>query len=330
MRVIRLLTSSGCQCPVPVHGALEEVDDALEQQDVLALHRALQDPVLALRCLQRDNLQRYLEQLSMEREQKALVGAGGAWGVFGCWSPGDPIGDQHLRARGPSVVAPSAQTGSVGHRSSCCRSWAMWTCWSRKSWKLGSSRQTGRARRSEPVSSWGGRGAFGAGSGAGGEVLLPGASLWSRCLPAVLGAISRINAAIRHGNPAETLGALMEPAAQLPDVYPLAAPLYQHQLALLQSQHPRVSSPWMRSGSHWSFGGGSIPLIGWVMGVSVSLPCPMQGELVQEELFVAVEMLSAVALVNRALDAGDPDALWSSLVSSALGLAGVEDANGQR
>uniref|UniRef100_A0A8C6J8S5 Uncharacterized protein n=1 Tax=Melopsittacus undulatus TaxID=13146 RepID=A0A8C6J8S5_MELUD len=188
---------------VNVHGALEEVDDALEQQDVLALHRALQDPVLALRCLQRDNLQHYMEQLSMDREQKALVGAGGALGgVFGC------SGDQHHPAQG-----------------------------------------------------------------------------------LMLGAISRINAAIRHGNPAKTLGALMDAAAQLPEVYPPAAPLYQHQLALLQSQHPR---------------------------------------LVQEELFVAVEMLSAVALVNRALDAGDPDALWSSLASSALGLAGVEAANAQR
>uniref|UniRef100_A0A8B9ZJ71 IQ motif containing GTPase activating protein 3 n=1 Tax=Anas platyrhynchos TaxID=8839 RepID=A0A8B9ZJ71_ANAPL len=100
------------------------------------------------------------------------------------------------------------------------------------------------------------------------------ASEWPRLLQAV----SRINAAIRRGAPDKTLEALMEPAAQLPAVHPLAAPLYQHQLALLQRQHPR-------------------------------------GELVQEELFVAVEMLSAVALVNRALDAGDPDGLWSSLVN---------------
>uniref|UniRef100_A0A8C3CEQ6 IQ motif containing GTPase activating protein 3 n=1 Tax=Cairina moschata TaxID=8855 RepID=A0A8C3CEQ6_CAIMO len=106
----------------------------------------------------------------------------------------------------------------------------------------------------------------------------------------VLQAVSRINAAIRRGTPDKTLEALMEPAAQLPAVHPLAAPLYQHQLALLQRQHPR-------------------------------------GELVQEELFVAVEMLSAVALVNRALDAGDPDGLWSSLVSPALGLSDVEDGN---
>ncbi|NXF67219.1 IQGA3 protein, partial [Ciccaba nigrolineata] len=109
----------------------------------------------------------------------------------------------------------------------------------------------------------------------------------------LLRAVSQINMAIRRGVPAETVEALMDPAARLPDVYPLAAPLYQHQLALLQRQHPR-------------------------------------GELVQEELFVAVEMLSAVALVNRALDAGDPDGLWSGLVSPTLGLSGVEDANTQR
>lgn len=72
---------------------------------------------------------------------------------------------------------------------------------------------------------------------------------------------------------------------------------------------------------------------GWRMGVrggSVSLHAPPQGELAQEELFVAVEMLSAVALVNGALDAGDPDGLWSSLVSAALGISGVEDGNAQR
>uniref|UniRef100_A0A8C6J8G4 Uncharacterized protein n=1 Tax=Melopsittacus undulatus TaxID=13146 RepID=A0A8C6J8G4_MELUD len=195
---------------VNVHGALEEVDDALEQQDVLALHRALQDPVLALRCLQRDNLQHYMEQLSMDREQKALE-----LGYV------DLLEQEELEA---GILMANRK---------------------------------GEEER------------------------------------AMLGAISRINAAIRHGNPAKTLGALMDAAAQLPEVYPPAAPLYQHQLALLQSQHPR-------------------------------------GELVQEELFVAVEMLSAVALVNRALDAGDPDALWSSLASSALGLAGVEAANAQR
>ncbi|KAM6395375.1 ras GTPase-activating-like protein IQGAP3 [Rhynochetos jubatus] len=193
-----------------VHGALEEVDDALERQDVPALHRALQDPVLALRGLQRDNLDRYLEQLSTDREQKALE-----LGYV------ELLEQEELEA---GILAANAK---------------------------------GEEER------------------------------------AMLRAVSRINAAIRRGTPAETLEALGDPAAQLPSVYPLAAPLYQSQLALLQQQHPR-------------------------------------GELAQEELFVAVEMLSAVALVNRALDAGDADRLWSSLVSSALGLSGVEDANAQR
>ncbi|NWW62577.1 IQGA3 protein, partial [Ifrita kowaldi] len=190
---------------VNVRGALEEVDTALERQDVLALHRALQDPTLALRCLQRNNLELYLEQLSTDREEKALVGVAGACGAgYLCW------GARH----GPQEEG-------------------------------------------------------------------------------VLQAVGRINAAVRRGMPAETLEALMDPAAQLPDVHGPAAPLYQHQLALLQCQHPR-------------------------------------GELAQEELFVAVEMLSAVAMVNQALDARDPNRLWSSLVSPALGLSGVEDANAQR
>ncbi|KAM6330915.1 LOW QUALITY PROTEIN: ras GTPase-activating-like protein IQGAP3 [Alca torda] len=193
-----------------VHGALEEVDDALEP-DAPALYRALQDPILALRC-PRDNLHHYLEQLSMDREQKALE-----------------LGYVDLLEQEEVEAGLLAANKGEEERAS------EWT------WRF------------------------------------------QQALP--------INAAIRRGMP-ETLEALMDPAAQLP-VYPLAAP-YQHQLALLQRQHPG------------------------------------RGELVQEELFVAVEMLSAVALVNRALDAGDGRRLWSSLVSPALGLAGVEDENAQR
>ncbi|NWZ45088.1 IQGA3 protein, partial [Brachypodius atriceps] len=195
---------------VNVRGALQEVDNALETQDVLALHHALQDPTLALRCLQRDNLELYLEQLSTDREEKALVGAG-----------------RSLQCSVLVLGGPQEEGGPMG-------------------WGVG-----------------------------------------------MLQAVGRINAAVRQGMPAETLEALMDPAAQLPDVHAPAALLYQHQLALLQCQHP-------------------------------------QGELAQEELFVAVEMLSAVALVNQALDARNPNRLWSSLVSPALGLSGVEDANAQR
>lgn len=49
-----------------------------------------------------------------------------------------------------------------------------------------------------------------------------------------------------------------------------------------------------------------------------------QGELQQEELFVAVEMLSAVALINQALEAGHVGQFGALLVSASAGLADVD------
>lgn len=45
---------------------------------------------------------------------------------------------------------------------------------------------------------------------------------------------------------------------------------------------------------------------------------------------MAVEMLSAVVLINQALGARDASGFWSSLVSPATGLAEVESENAQR
>lgn len=58
--------------------------------------------------------------------------------------------------------------------------------------------------------------------------------------PTVTQAVSRINAVLRRGQPEETVEALASPAAQLPEVHAFAAPLYQHELGLLQRQHPQV------------------------------------------------------------------------------------------
>uniref|UniRef100_A0A6I8NQR8 IQ motif containing GTPase activating protein 3 n=1 Tax=Ornithorhynchus anatinus TaxID=9258 RepID=A0A6I8NQR8_ORNAN len=110
--------------------------------------------------------------------------------------------------------------------------------------------------------------------------------------PTALRAAGRINAAIRRGRPEETLRELQSPDARLPPVVPSAAPLYQRELRALQRQQP--------------------------------------GELGPEELFVAVEMLSAVALVNAALDAGDAGAVGEALGSAAAGLAEVLGENAQR
>ncbi len=56
----------------------------------------------------------------------------------------------------------------------------------------------------------------------------------------VLKAVERINAAIRAGVPEKTVEELMNPEAQLPEVYPSAADLYQRELASLQQQSPEV------------------------------------------------------------------------------------------
>ncbi|MGH0155132.1 UNVERIFIED_CONTAM: hypothetical protein FKN15_047746 [Acipenser sinensis] len=106
-------------------------------------------------------------------------------------------------------------------------------------------------------------------------------------------AVSRIHAALRRGIPRETVKELMDPDAELPVVYPFAAELYQRELTALQAQNP-------------------------------------QGLLLQEELFVAVEMLSAVALINQALEAGDANGFWRALISPAAGLADIEEGFAQR
>uniref|UniRef100_A0AAQ4QKE4 IQ motif containing GTPase activating protein 2 n=1 Tax=Gasterosteus aculeatus aculeatus TaxID=481459 RepID=A0AAQ4QKE4_GASAC len=87
-----------------------------------------------------------------------------------------------------------------------------------------------------------------------------------------LEAVAAINTAVRLGNAEETVEQLMNPEAQLPIVYQSAANLYQAELFSLQLQ-----------------GGRS--------GLS------------HEELSVAVEMLSAVAVLNEVLDTKDPQAV---------------------
>lgn len=292
--MIYLLTFSGCElASLLVHGALEEVDDALERQDAQALYRALQDPILTLRCLQRDNLDHYLEQLSMDRQQKALVKAGRslqARGTHAGVAPQDCNGPQE---EGASPLGRGLLCGSAafckGSECGCSVSTSRFWCDTRSPsfcplQELGyidlleqeeleaGILMVNKKGEEEQASEWLGSTCCLQ------QVLLPGASpagrlakcptgdgAWSPpathpcqltlVFPSVLRAVSRINAAIRRGMPAKTLEVLMDPAAQLPRVYPLAAPLYQCQLALLQHQHPRVRDlPGMGSGSNRLWG----------------------------------------------------------------------------
>ncbi|KAM6060300.1 LOW QUALITY PROTEIN: ras GTPase-activating-like protein IQGAP1 [Theristicus caerulescens] len=108
-----------------------------------------------------------------------------------------------------------------------------------------------------------------------------------------LAAVARINSAIRMGDAEKTVAEIMNPEAQLPEVYAFAADLYQRELATLQQQSP-------------------------------------EGNLTHPELSVAVEMLSSVALINRALDSGDVNTVWKQLSSPVTGLTNIEDENSQR
>uniref|UniRef100_A0A674E4J5 IQ motif containing GTPase activating protein 2 n=1 Tax=Salmo trutta TaxID=8032 RepID=A0A674E4J5_SALTR len=90
-----------------------------------------------------------------------------------------------------------------------------------------------------------------------------------------------INSAIRHGVAAETIEELINPEAQLPIVYQTAANLYQTELFSLQIQGAGLG---------------------------------------HEELSVAVEMLSAVAVLNEVLDTKDPQAVTEQYADTLISL----------
>ncbi|KAL7839655.1 hypothetical protein SRHO_G00263130 [Serrasalmus rhombeus] len=107
-------------------------------------------------------------------------------------------------------------------------------------------------------------------------------------------AMSAINAAIRRGIPEETVHELLNPEAQLPIIYPSAGNLYQAELFSLQNGSQKKT------------------------GLS------------HEELCVAVEMLSAVAVLNEVLDTKDSVAVTEQLSDSPLGFSNMDHDNMQR
>uniref|UniRef100_A0A8C4PG20 IQ motif containing GTPase activating protein 2 n=1 Tax=Equus asinus asinus TaxID=83772 RepID=A0A8C4PG20_EQUAS len=106
-----------------------------------------------------------------------------------------------------------------------------------------------------------------------------------------LAAVDHINAVIREGDPENTLLALKKPEAQLPAVYPFAASMYQNELSHLQKQN---------------------------------------NYLAHEELLIAVEMLSAVALLNQALESNDLLSVQNQLRSPTIGLNNLDETYGER
>ncbi|XP_031216019.1 ras GTPase-activating-like protein IQGAP2 isoform X1 [Mastomys coucha] len=108
-----------------------------------------------------------------------------------------------------------------------------------------------------------------------------------------LAAVDHINAVLQEGDPENTLLALKKPEAQLPAVYPFAAVMYQNELFNLQKQNT-------------------------------------SNYLAHEELLIAVEMLSAVALLNQALENSDLVAVQNQLRSPTIGFNNLDEAHVDR
>ncbi|KFQ97542.1 Ras GTPase-activating-like IQGAP2, partial [Nipponia nippon] len=106
-------------------------------------------------------------------------------------------------------------------------------------------------------------------------------------------ALDNINTAIRNCDPSKTLVALMKPEAQLPIVHSFAAAVYQTELFNLQQQNA-------------------------------------VNYLAHDELSIAVEMLSAVVLLNQALENKDILTIKNHLRNPCIGFNNVEEENLQR
>ncbi|XP_012593800.1 ras GTPase-activating-like protein IQGAP2 isoform X2 [Microcebus murinus] len=106
-------------------------------------------------------------------------------------------------------------------------------------------------------------------------------------------AVDHINAVLLEGDPENTLLALQKPEAQLPAVYPFAAAMYQNELSNLQKQNA-------------------------------------MNYLAHEELLIAVEMLSAVALLNQALESNDLVSVQNQLRSPTIGLNNLDETYVER
>ncbi|NXS58766.1 IQGA2 protein, partial [Brachypteracias leptosomus] len=106
-------------------------------------------------------------------------------------------------------------------------------------------------------------------------------------------AVDNINTAIRNCDPSKTLVALMKPEAQLPVVHSFAAAVYQTELFNLQQQNA-------------------------------------VNYLAHDELSIAVEMLSAVVLLNQALENKDILKIKNHLRNPCIGFNNLEEENFQR
>lgn len=129
----------------------------------------------------------------------------------------------------------------------------------------------------------------------------------------------------------------MNPEAQLPIVYQTAANLYQAELFSLQLQGGRVRhvsdfySVHMDVDGYWQGQRYTCIYMRTHTLCRQQFSDPVfyvfQSGLSHEELSVAVEMLSAVAVLNEVLDTKDPQAVIEQLTDSPLGFTNIDQDN---
>uniref|UniRef100_A0A8C5FEA2 IQ motif containing GTPase activating protein 3 n=1 Tax=Gadus morhua TaxID=8049 RepID=A0A8C5FEA2_GADMO len=153
---------------------------------------------------------------------------------------------------------------------------------------------------------------------------------------AVHAAVLAINEAVVQGDVGATALALRNPNAMLERLQGALMAVYQEMLQ--QARNAKTHSAATGVGvaepdvlqRHWLRANANIPSCYAVRNIDLTsvqtfLLMPLNGELQQEELYVAVEMLTAVAMVNQALEAEDLRSFCFSLRSATAGLSDIHD-----
>ncbi|KTF77066.1 hypothetical protein cypCar_00037456 [Cyprinus carpio] len=234
---------------VNMRAAVERVDEALDCADSLALLSALQNSSLALTGLIRDHAGWYLEQLTADREQKALD--------LGCV---DPLEREELQ-EGVSVANEEAQRDRTLQQAVC-----------------------------------------------------------------------KINEAVRRGEARQTVRALMNPDAHLPDVYPFAAELYQRELAPLQRQCPQILFITMKRTGMLRLYFEELCELKRRAGKALLSWNDLQTGLnsVNTAAHQEHEQILTIGLINQALSRSDPQKTLSALMLPSSGLQDVLPLNAGR
>lgn len=158
-------------------------------------------------------------------------------------------------------------------------------------------------------------------------------------------AVIAINEAIDHRIPADTFAALKNPNAMLVNLEEPLASTYQD--VLYQAKQDKMTNAKNRTENSERERDvyeelltqaeiqGNVNKVNTFSALANIDLATLQRQspehnLTHPELSVAVEMLSSVALINRALESGDVNTVWKQLSSSVTGLTNIEEENCQR